>query len=86
MTANALLMQMQADFIGIDVIRAAFTESTALGAAIVAYRAVEPNKTKPIVIPNGITYAPKVTQNERELRYIQWKMAVERSLDWDKSV
>lgn len=30
-----------------------------------------------------ITHTPKITEEERDERYKQWKMAIERSLDWD---
>ncbi|KAL4717437.1 hypothetical protein ACJJTC_000586 [Scirpophaga incertulas] len=86
MTANALVMQMQADLIGINVIRAGFTESTALGAALVAYWGVESNaQIAPIPMNSGTTYAPRITDDERDMRYKQWKMAVDRSLDWDQN-
>ncbi len=39
--ANDLLMQIQADLLGVDVLRPAFVELTALGAAELAARAVD---------------------------------------------
>lgn len=86
MTSNALVMQMQADLIGINVIRAGFTESTALGAALVAYWGVEPSKQgSAIPMTTGTTYTPIITDDERDLRYKQWKMAVDRSLGWEQN-
>jgi glycerol kinase len=86
MTSNSLVMQMQADLIGINVIRAGFTESTALGAAQVAYWGVDSSKpVTPIPMTDGTTYVPRITDDEREIRYQQWKMAVERSLGWDQN-
>lgn len=86
MTSNALVMQMQADLIGINVTRAGFTESTALGAALVAYWGVEPSKRgASIPMPTGNTYTPQITDDERDMRYKQWKMAVDRSLGWDQN-
>lgn len=86
MTANSLVMQTQADLIGIDVIRAGFPESTALGAAIVAYRGVKPlEKCNTFSVPNAITYVPRISEDDRDLRYKRWKMAVERSLGWNKN-
>lgn len=86
MTSNSLLMQMQTDLVGINVIRAEFTESTALGAALVAYWGVESNKQGvPIPMNHGTTYTPKISDDERDLRYKQWKMAVERSLGWEQN-
>ncbi|KAM3969071.1 glycerol kinase 1 [Aphomia sociella] len=86
MTSNSLVMQMQADLIGINVIKAGFTESTALGAALVAYWGLDSN-TQVATIPmtSGTTYLPQITEDERDMRYKQWKMAVERSLGWDQN-
>ncbi|XP_041987414.1 glycerol kinase [Aricia agestis] len=91
MTYNALVMQMQSDLIGIEVVRAGFTESTALGAALVAYWGLEQseqnleNHSKSIKIATGTTYTPKISEDERDMRYKQWKMAVERSLGWEQN-
>lgn len=86
MTSNALVMQMQADLIGINVIKAGFTESTALGAALCAYWGVEPSKQgSPIPMTSGTTYTSLITDDERDMRYKQWKMAVDRSLGWEQN-
>ncbi|CAH2034750.1 unnamed protein product, partial [Iphiclides podalirius] len=86
MTSNALVMQTQADLIGIDVIKADFTESTALGAALVAYWGVDgTNQGVPIPMTSGFTYQPRISEDERDMRYKQWKMAVDRSLGWDQN-
>lgn len=29
------------------------------------------------------TFKPSIGENERDMRYSKWKMAVERSLGWD---
>lgn len=85
MTANALVMQMQADLIGINIIKAGFMESTALGAALVAYWGLDSSTQKTnIDVKNGQMYNPKMSENERDWRYKQWKMAVERSLGWEQ--
>ena len=86
MTSNALVMQMQADLIGIDVIKAGFTESTALGAAMVAFWGLDKSKQgTTIAMSAGITYQPKMSEDDRDMRYKQWKMAVERSLGWEQN-
>lgn len=83
MTANALLMQMQADLAGVTVIKPIMAESTALGAAMVAGAAVGHwDFDQPIMIPSE-KWQPKVSENERDVRYSKWKMAVERALGWD---
>lgn len=83
MTANSLLMQMQADLAGVSVLKPKMAESTALGAAMVAGAAVghwdfEP----PLVIP-AEKWQPKITEDERDVRYSRWKMAVERAMGWE---
>ncbi|XP_060809509.1 glycerol kinase [Amyelois transitella] len=86
MTSNGLVMQMQADLIGINVIRAGFAESTALGAAMAAYRGLDDEaQVTPIQMASGTTYVPRITEDERDMRYKQWKMAVDRSLGWDQN-
>lgn len=86
MTSNEFVMQIQADLIGINVIKAGFTESTALGAALVAYWALESNRqASQIDMTPGVTYKPRISDDDRDMRYKQWKMAVERSLGWDQN-
>ncbi|XP_072930636.1 glycerol kinase 3 [Epargyreus clarus] len=85
MTSNEMVMQMQSDLIGINVVKAGFTESTALGAALVAYWGVDQTTQQAaITMTSGTTYIPNITEDERDMRYKQWKMAVERSLGWDQ--
>ncbi|GBP94515.1 Glycerol kinase 2 [Eumeta japonica] len=86
MTINLELMQMQADFTGIKVIRSALTESTALGAAIMAYWGVESHsRLTPLHSTiDTFTFSPKLSEEERENKRDFWKMAVERSLSWDE--
>lgn len=83
MTANKLLLQSQADLVGLEVIRPKMAESSALGAAMVAGHAVGKwNLTKNISLGESI-FMPKITEDERNERYKQWKKAIERSLGWD---
>lgn len=84
MTANELVMQMQTDFIGINVLRAGLTESTALGAAMVAQWGIGLGaKGEPIDVKQGQLFTPKISEDQRDMKYKQWKMAVERALGWD---
>lgn len=83
MTANNLLMQLQSSLAGVDVVRPDMAESTALGAAMVAGAAVGCwDLSTPLTIP-GKTFTPQYTEDERDLKYSKWKMAVERALGWD---
>jgi len=86
-TANNLLLQMQADLIGSEVITASIRETTALGVAIAAYRAITENNKLELNSRscNQLIFQPKINENERDVRYSKWKMAIERSLGWDTS-
>ncbi|XP_069698290.1 glycerol kinase 3 isoform X1 [Periplaneta americana] len=85
MTANNLLMQTQADLVGIPVMRPRMAETTALGAAMAAGSAegIEVWDLKNIQpVPCDI-FNPLITEEERDARYSKWKMAVERSFGWE---
>jgi glycerol kinase len=85
MTANALLMQFQADVLGVPVIRPRVTETTALGAAFAAGLAVgfwaDQDELRERWAEDR-RWEPAMEPHERERRYARWKRAVERSLDW----
>ncbi|CAH0547152.1 unnamed protein product [Brassicogethes aeneus] len=85
MTANKLLMQLQADLAGVNIVKPNMAESTALGAAMVAGAAVGywDIMGSRLDIPFE-KWDPKLTENQRDVRYSKWKMAVERSMEWDK--
>lgn len=87
-TSNKLLLQLQADLIGIDVILPKIVETTALGAAMVAYRAITGEKSVQLKMSSAADeiYKSKVTANERDVRYSRWKDAIERSFGWDTAV
>ncbi|CAH2073973.1 unnamed protein product, partial [Iphiclides podalirius] len=78
---NSQLMQMQADIVGIPVIRPLMTESTALGAAIAAGRAlgVWPSTTPS---PPADTFIPAISSEEREVRRVRWEAALNRCMGW----
>lgn len=84
MTANNLLMQMQADNCGIPVVRPLMAETTALGAAMAAghARGVEVWDLDHISpVPSDI-FTPSISSDQRDIKYAQWKKAIARSLDW----
>ncbi|KAJ8959431.1 hypothetical protein NQ318_022123, partial [Aromia moschata] len=84
MTANDYLMQMQADYCGIPVVRPTMAETTCLGAAIAAGSAkgVEVWHIESIEpVPSDI-FIPRITENVRDVKYSRWKMAIKRSFDW----
>ena len=78
-SANALLMQMQSDFSGIEVIRSANPEATAAGAAYLAGLAVdffhdrEELKNK---LGAGSVYRPAIDEATRQVRMQGWHRAI----------
>jgi glycerol kinase len=86
MTANELLMQFQADVLGVPVIRPKITETTALGAAYAAGLAVDFWSGQDELRERWSEdkrWEPQMEEQEREERYAHWNKAVERSLDWE---
>ncbi len=85
MVANELLMQFQADQLGVDVVRPQVAETTALGAAYAAGIAVGYWSGESDVVANWAEdrrWTPTMDQDERERLYRQWKKAVTRTFDW----
>ena len=85
MTANELLMQFQADQLGVPVIRPKVAETTALGAAYAAGIAVGFWSGEQDVIDNWAEdkrWEPQMDEDEREREYRNWKKAVTKPLDW----
>jgi glycerol kinase len=85
MTANELLMQFQADVLGVPVIRPEVTETTALGAAFAAGLAVgfwSDLEELGERWHEERRWEPRMEPARREREYGQWRRAVERSLGW----
>jgi glycerol kinase len=85
MVQNDLLMQFQADILGVPVVRPAITETTALGAAYAAGLAVGFWETTDALRSNWqeeYRWSPVFTLEEREQLYRGWLRAVERTLNW----
>ena len=86
--ANNLLMQIQADVLGVPVQRPAVTETTALGAAYLAGLAVGfwPDvATLEAQWSVERTFEPQMPEAEREALLAGWKRAVERSRGWEQN-
>jgi len=85
MVGNELLMQTQADVLGVPVIRPAVTETTALGAAYAAglatgfWRSLDELRN---LWTEDRRWSPSLDQAPREAAYAQWQKAVARTLDW----
>ncbi len=87
MTANSLLMQFQAEVLGVPVIRSKVRETTALGAAYAAGLAVG-------FWPDFAdlrsrwradqTWQPKMSEAERQHRMAGWHKAIERAMGWEE--
>jgi glycerol kinase len=84
-TANEFCMQLQAEIMGIDVIRPIVNETTALGAAFAAGLGVgywnNIQEIKEIWKPSR-TWSSTTTSQKRDAGFQQWKKAVTRSFDW----
>ncbi len=85
MVGNELLMQFQADILGIPVIRPSVTETTALGAAYAAGLAAGFWKDTGELRENWTQdrkWDPRMDGPTRERLYRGWLKAVDRSLGW----
>jgi glycerol kinase len=83
--ANNLLMQLQADVLGVAVQRPAVTETTALGAAYLAGLAVGYWAGSDEVAGQWrveAEFAPSMETEQRATLYEGWQRAVERARDW----
>lgn len=87
-TANAFLMQFQADILGVPIQVAAVAETTALGAAYLAGLAVGLWRDTAEIAHQWRAvkiYEPSISIDQRETLYAGWKRAVERSRGWATS-
>ena len=85
MVANELLMQFQADILGVPVVRPKVAETTALGAAYAAGLAVGFFTGTEELVANWAMdhrWEPKMDDSKRKHIYRFWKKAVARSFDW----
>jgi glycerol kinase len=85
MTANTLLMQFQADMVGVPVVRPVIAETTALGAAYAAGIAVGYWAGEQDVIDNwaeDTRWTPAMDITERDRLYRNWKKAVTKTFNW----
>ena len=84
-SVNSLLMQFQSDILAIPIQRAQLAETTALGAAYLAGLAVGLWRDTAEVgqhWKSSATYEPRMSTDERETLYRNWKRAVERAQGW----
>ncbi|KAL2103138.1 hypothetical protein ACEWY4_000006 [Coilia grayii] len=87
MTANTLLMQLQADLLNIPVVRPCMSETSALGVAMAAGLAEGVcvwNLSQQHTIATE-TYQPHIHPQDSEFRYSRWKAAVQRAMNWEST-
>jgi glycerol kinase len=85
---NNLLMQFQADILGVPVQRPKVAETTALGAAYLAGLAVDFWSSEQELAEHWAidrTFEPKMSKDQRDKLYSDWKRAVERSRNWEQA-
>lgn len=85
---NNLLMQMQADFLGVPVVRPQVTETTALGAAYLAGLATGFWSDGAQIAAQWQVerrFEPRLAEGERLEKLARWRDAVERAKGWARS-
>ncbi|MFF8287145.1 glycerol kinase GlpK [Streptomyces albus] len=88
MTANGLLMQHQADVLGVPVIRPVVAETTCLGAAYAAGLATGVWSSLDELRAHwqrDAEWTPRMDEQERAREYANWHKAVERSFGWERT-
>jgi glycerol kinase len=84
-TSNELCMQIQADVLGVDVVKPVVAETTALGAAYAAGLAVgfwsNPDELR-ANWQQDKRWSPAWDDDQRAAGYAGWRKAVQRTLDW----
>jgi glycerol kinase len=83
---NNLLMQFQADILGVPVVRPKVSETTALGAAYLAGLAVGYWQSEAEIMQHwqlDQRFEPNISQDQREFLLSNWRRAVERSRSWE---
>lgn len=84
-TKNDLLLQFQADILGVPVVRPKVTETTALGAAYAAGLAVgfwSDRDELRAGWQEDHRWEPQMDRSERDRLYRNWKKAVTKTFDW----
>ncbi len=85
MVRNELLMQFQADILGVPTVRPVVSETTSLGAAYAAGLAVGYWGSQEEIAQywkEAKRWTPQMPSDQRDALYAGWKKAVERSFGW----
>jgi glycerol kinase len=83
--ANDLMMQFQADLLGVPVVRPKVLETTALGAAYLAGLTVDLWKSRDELASQWKAerrFEPQMNPSDREARMARWRDAVARARSW----
>ena len=88
--ANDMLLQLQADLLGVPVVRPAVLETTAQGAAALAR--IGAGLDTPEAYRNrshlGVDrrFEPSISADERDSRHARWRRAVDRARGWERDI
>ena len=85
-SANDFLMQFQSDILGVPIVRPRVIETTALGAAMLAGRAVGLWTDNDLAAVASVEkqFTPRMPEAERAGYIRNWQRAVKRSAEWAK--
>jgi glycerol kinase len=86
--ANDLLMQFQADLLGVPVVRPRILETTALGAAYLAGLTTSVWQSRAEIAAQwreAQRFTPRMDRKDAEARMLRWRDAVSRSRGWASS-
>jgi len=86
-SANDLLMQFQADLLGVPVVRPKVLETTALGAAYLAGLTVDLWKSRDELASHWQVqkrFEPHLERKDAEAKMARWREAVSRARSWAK--
>ena len=86
-SANDMLMQMQADLLGVRVVRPRNTEATAMGAAYLAGLSVGYWKTPEVIAQQWQAehvFEPTMAEKDRAAMRDRWNQALGRATGWEQ--
>ena len=84
---NNLLLQMQADILGVPVVRPKIVETTALGAAYLGGLAVglwSDTQAIAALWQEDRRFLPQWTDSQRTIKRTRWRQAIERAKSWSE--
>ncbi|WP_018110932.1 glycerol kinase GlpK [Thermus igniterrae] len=84
MAANALFLQIQADLLGVPVLRPRVTETTALGAALMAGVGAGALDLEGVrgAWREEARFLPQMPEARRQALFLGWRRAVARAMGW----